>query len=76
MNGYAKETSNLVIAASQKRLAIKAATNPERTKGSRKMEPSRKWILLIDPGGRSPFIVIRHFKINCPYTVKNMHPKI
>lgn len=75
MKGYAKEISNFVITAIQKRLAMKAAAKPERTNGSRKALVKNN-SLPVKSSGRAPFMDKRHFKISWPYTVKKIQPKM
>lgn len=75
IKGYAKLNSSFVIAAIQNKDARKAAINPESIKGSQS-NPIKKEILWKNSVGNVPYFIIRHFIINCPYTVKNTVQKI
>jgi hypothetical protein len=63
------------MAAIQKNEAIKAEKNPENTQGSNNTL-TRKIILSLVPSGKDPKPFIRHLSTICPYTVKNIVPKI
>jgi len=77
INGYATVISNFVIAIIQNTEATNAETKPESINGSNKKVRYETMASLIPVWGKlHPSLVIRHFKIICPYTVKKSVAKI
>ena len=74
INGYAKLSSNFVIAAIHERPARRAASKPVRTNGSNN-NPVRKSAFFVKSTGSEPARLTRHFTINCAYEVSTMVQK-